>query len=287
MRSFSFSNSLPLQPFNDSTLRRPRSSDSTIQRFNDSTRSWFIALTLLCLSTFLLGFGHSQAQASAPELFFREGIEAYRASDYPKATESFTTAVRTKPSSGTLQNLGLSEWQRGHTGEAVLAWEQALWLDPFNRAAESNLRYVRRLAQLEAPDLTWYEAVSTGLPVNWWVWIACASFWVAIAAVLLPGIFRRPRTASYQALAALSLMLFLLTFLAQFGVQTRSNIGFVLQKDTLLRLTPTQESQLIARLQPGEPLRVKTLRGRYVLVHTNRATGWIEKEQLGSLCGRS
>jgi tetratricopeptide (TPR) repeat protein len=228
----------------------------------------------------LLGFA---VPAASQEALFHEGVEAFRASNFPKASEAFARAARIVPASGTLQNLGLSEWQRGHTGEAILAWEQALWLDPFNRAAQENLKYARRLAQLETPELTWYEAVSSGLPVNWWAWIAAGSFWVAIAAVLLPGIFRRPRNALYQALAALGLMLFLLTFLAHFGVQTRSNIGFVLQKDTLLRLTPTQESQLIARLQPGEPLRVKTSRGKYVLVHTNRATGWIEKEQLGSL----
>jgi hypothetical protein len=237
----------------------------------------------LWLAIFL--YGGFSVLASPSESFFREGTEAFRASNFPKASEAFGQSARRAPSSGALQNLGLAEWQRGHTGEAILAWEQALWVDPFNRAAQSNLQYARRLAQLEVPDLSWYEAVSSGLPVNWWAWIAAGSFWVALAAVLLPGIFRRPRNALYQAIAALGLMLFLLTFLAHFGVQTRSKIGFVLQKDTVLRLTPTQESQLISRLQPGEPLRLKTSRGKYVLVRTNRATGWVEKAQLGLLCG--
>ena len=225
------------------------------------------------------------AMASASEIAFREGADAYRNGGYSKAVDFFTKAAQARPSSGTLQNLGLSEWQRGHTGEAILAWEQAVWLDPFNRAAHANLKYARRLAQLEAPDLTWYEAVSSGLPVNWWAWLAAGSFWIAIAAILLPGVFRRPRTVGYQAVAALSLMLFLLTFLAHFGVHARSKVGFVLAKDTHLRLTPTHEAQVIARLQPGDPLRVKRSRGNYVLVHTGHATGWLQREQFGSLSG--
>jgi tetratricopeptide (TPR) repeat protein len=240
---------------------------------------------MLVVCLLFSGFVTAPAESS-PETLFRGGVEAYHANDFAKSSDLFSQAAGGRPSSGTLQNLGLSEWQRGHIGEAILAWEQALWLDPFNRAAQNNLKYARRLAQIEAPDLTWYEAVSSGLPVNWWIWVAAASLWAAIAATLLPGVFRRPKSAFYQAVAALGLMLFLLTLMAHFGVQTRSHMGFVVQKDTLLRLTPTQESEMIARLQPGEPLRVKSSHGKYALVRTNRAVGWVEKSQLGSLCGR-
>ncbi len=238
----------------------------------------YLVFTLLLLTRL------PQALAASPDSLFRDGVDFYHSGNYPKAVEAFSRAARLEPSSGTLQNLGLAEWQRGHAGEAILAWEQALWFNPFDRAAHSNLDYVRRLAQIETPDLTWYEAVSAALPMNWWVWIAAISFWVAIAAVLLPGIFRRRRTGFYQAIAAIGLMLFLLTIIAQLGVQTRSRIGFVLARDTLLRLTPTREAQPIARLQPGEPVRLKKNRGKYVLVRTNRAIGWVLKDEVGSLC---
>ena len=223
---------------------------------------------------------------ATPDVLFREGIEAYRAANYSQAAVQFGAATRLQPSSGALQNLGLAEWQRGHTGEAILAWEQARWLDPFNHAAEGNLKYVRRLAQLEAPDLAWYEAVSSALPMNWWVWIAAISFWIAIAAIMVPGIFRRRRTATYQAIAAVGLMIFLLTVIAQLGIQTRSRLGFVLEKDSVLRLTPTQEAQAIARLQPGEPVRLKKTRGQYMLVRSNRTVGWVKKGELGYLISK-
>ena len=173
----------------------------------------------------------------------------------PAAAEAFRQSVTLQPASGALQNLGNAEWQRHRTGAAILAWEQALWLDPFNQSARQNLRFARKTAQLEAPDLAWYEVISTWLPVSWWAWIAGVSLWLAVGMVLLPGILRRRKATWHQAIAALGLMVFLLSVPAHIGVETRSRIGFVLQKDTPLRLTPTLEAQAVTRLAAGEPAR--------------------------------
>src|SRR5437762_13298055 len=88
-----------------------------------ATAAFAIALSVSALQ---------QATAS-PQEVFQQGIEAYRGGNYLQATESFRAATRLHPSSGALQNLGLAEWQRGHTGEAILAWEQARRLDPLDR----------------------------------------------------------------------------------------------------------------------------------------------------------
>jgi hypothetical protein len=166
-------------------------------------------------------------------------------------------------------------------GPAVLAWEQALWIDPFHRAAANNLLYARKISQLEAPQLAWYEVISTWLPVHWWAWIAGISFWGAISMMLLPGILRWPKAAWHQGLAALGLMIFLLSLPAHLGVQARARIGFVMSKDTVLRLTPTAEAQVLTRLAPGEPARIVRTRGVYSLVETARAQGWVELAALG------
>ncbi|HWI59940.1 MAG TPA: hypothetical protein VNZ22_22110, partial [Bacillota bacterium] len=225
----------------------------------------------------LLLFGLTATGYGAPaEALFRTGTNAYSAGDYTLAAQTFREAALRQPASGTLQNLGNAEWERGQAGVAILAWEQALWLDPFNGSARNNLRFARKTAQLESPELTWYEVVSTWLPVNWWAWIAGLSFWLAIGMVLLPGIFRRHKATWHQALAAFGLAVFLLSLPAHFGVHTRSRLGFVLQKDTPLRLTPTRESQFVTRLGAGEPARLERARGNYLLVRTSRSVGWIE-----------
>jgi tetratricopeptide (TPR) repeat protein len=234
----------------------------------------FLLLPLLSLSAF----------ASLPDALFQTGVAAYRAADYSVAAQAFRQSVTLQPASGALQALGNAEWQQRRTGDAILAWEQALWLDPFNESARQNLRFVRKTAQLEAPELAWYEVISTWLPVGWWAWIAGSSLWLAVGMVLLPGILRRRKATWHQAIAALALMVFLLSIPALFGVQTRARIGFVLQEDTPLRLTPTLEAQSITRLAPGEPARSIRSRGRYILIRTSRTVGWVEQDQFGLTC---
>ena len=249
-------------------------------RFKVQRFKWPARLGLQSL-LFVFSLFAATALANSSDASFIAGTQAYHAGDYSRSAEAFCDSATMQPASGTLQNLGIAEWQRGHAGSAVLAWEQALWLDPFRRAAQMNLRFARRTAQLESPDLPWYEVVSTWLPVNWWAWIASLSFWLAVAAGMLPGILLRRRAGWHQAVAALGLTLFLLTVPALLGVHTRSRLGFVLQKDTPLRLTPTQDAQVVTRLAAGEPARWQHPRGDYILVRTNRGLGWVERAQFG------
>ena len=239
------------------------------------------------LGSFLV-FSFSALFASAGgttsyESLFREGANAYRAADYEAATKFLRESVLLHPASGTYQNLGLSEWQHNQTGPAVLAWEQSLWLDPFNKSAHNNLRFARKAAQIDAPELSWDEVISTWLPVNWWGWIVCLSLWLAIGAISIPIFLRRPKASWHQGVAAFGLMLFLLGLPAQLGVHKRERIGFVMEKGTALRLTPTSEAQTTSQLAAGEPVRWMRARGDFLLVRSNRATGWVQRKQLGFL----
>jgi hypothetical protein len=231
-----------------------------------------------------LGFGLWTSQAASAADLFRDGTTAFHANDFAGAIKAFRQSAALQPASGTLQDLGLAEWHRGHAGAAILSWEQSLWLEPFNGSARGNLRYARKVAQLESPDLTWYEVVSMWLPANWWAWIAGTSFWIAVAMVLLPGIFRQPKAAWHQGMAALGLTIFLLSIPAHIGVHTRSHIGFVQQKDTPLRLTPTKEAESVTRLTAGEPARLERQKGNFLLIRTSRSAGWVEREQFALVC---
>jgi len=233
---------------------------------------------LLVVSPLLArGVGSSDAQ-------FIAGAQAYKNDDFERSAVVFRQSAARHPASGTLQNLGLAEWQRGKIGPAILAWEQALWLDPFNQSARVNLRFARKAAQLEGPDLSWNEVVSAWLPINWWAWLAGMSLWLAVGMGTLPGVLRQPKAAWHQALAAFGVMVFLLSVPAHLGVHSRSRLGFVLDKDTPLRMTPTLEAQAITRLSAGEPVRRLRTRGNYVFVRTSRSSGWLARDQLSLIC---
>jgi len=228
---------------------------------------------------------HWLVASPATELF-RQGSEAYIAGGFEQSATLLREAVAARPAPGTLHNLGNAEWQCGRSGPAICSWERAQWLDPFNANTRANLRLARKAAQLDAPDLGWYEICSTWLPFNAWSWLACLSFWLAVAMVMLPGILRWRKADWHQGVAAAGFAVFLLTIPALAGVQTRSKIGVVLTKETPLRLTPTSEAQILTRLPAGESARLERERGQYVFIRTSAAAGWIERAQLGLIAAK-
>ena len=226
------------------------------------------------------------ASAATFDELFLYGRRAYAAGGYQQASEIFQEALTLSPSSGVLHNFGNAEWQCGRVGPAVLAWEQAQWLDPYSANTRANLRFARKNMQIDAPEFSWYEVCSKWLPVNAWAWLAGVSLWIAIAMVMLPGIFRWRKADWHQALAAAGFAVFLLTLPAMFGVNSRSKLGVILNSHTPLRLTPTQEAQVLTKLPAGDLVRVERERPKYIYVRAgNAAAGWVERAQFGRICG--
>jgi hypothetical protein len=120
--------------------------------------------------------------------------------------------------------------------------------------------------------------------VNAWAWLAGASFWFAVAAAMLPTVFRWRRRGWQQACAALGLATFLMCIPAMIGVNSRARIGFVLEASTPIRLTPTRDAQTVTTLNAGEPARIERTRGNYFLIHTTFGRGWVERTQFGRVC---
>lgn len=219
--------------------------------------------------------------AGEAESRFTSGLDNYQAGKFSEAAADFEKAARIQPSAGAWVNLGLTEWQRGHAGTAILAWERARWIDPFNAAARQNLKLARTVAQVDEPAWKWFERTSIWLPPNAWVWLAGASLWLTAGALTLPGLFRRPRSGWQQWLAALGFGIFLLCLSANLGVISRTNLGFVVKKGAPLLLVPAKTSETITTLPAGEPVRSLKVRGSYHFVKTTSGSGWIEEKDLG------
>lgn len=223
------------------------------------------------------------AAAAANDLF-TQGVGLSRAGQFPEAAAAFEKLALAQPAAGTLVNLGIAEWQRGHAGAAMLAWEQARWIDPFDPRAGTNLKFAREVAQVDGPQLKWFETASTWLPPDAWVWLAGASLWLAVGALVLPGVFRRRKTGWQQWLAALAFGFFLFSMTANLGVVSRTQIGFVFKKNVPLLLTPTRESEVLATLPAGEPARRLKVRGNYIFIRTTGGSGWIAQDEFRLVC---
>jgi hypothetical protein len=111
--------------------------------------------------------------------------------------------------------------------------------------------------------------------------VAGVSLWLAIGALIVPGILRWRKTGWHQGLASITIGIFLFSLIANYGVVSRTDIGFVLHSNALLRLTPTGESEIISSLTPGEPARCLRTHGQYYLVRTELGVGWIDRGHFG------
>ena len=215
---------------------------------------------------------------------FADGVEAYQTGQFAEAAKVFRASALERPAAGTLVNLGMTEWRRGRTGDAVRAWEQALWVNSLDQRARDNLEFARELSGLDAPQLTWYETASTWLPTNSWAWIAGAGLWLALGMVTLPTVLRWRKAGWHQPMAAVGLVIFLLSLPAHVGVVTRAQIGIVLDRKTPLRLTPTEDADSLVTLAAGEPARQLRVQGDYAFILTQGGTGWIERDKFGLIC---
>ncbi|HEV2691639.1 MAG TPA: hypothetical protein VG347_01960 [Verrucomicrobiae bacterium] len=236
---------------------------------------WWTAVLVLALACLLV-----KARA-ADDASFTRGVESARAGQLSEAGHVFEKSVQARPSAGGFVNLGITEWQRGHAGAAILAWERATWLDPHDARAVQNLKFARAAVQVDEPELRWFETASTWLPANLWLWLAGMSLWLALGALVLPSVFRRRKSGWQQSLAALGLCAFIFSVTANVGVVSRTDIGFVLKKNVPLRLTPTSGSEVTSILSAGEPVRRLKTRGNYFFIRTSVAAGWIEQGQIG------
>lgn len=217
--------------------------------------------------------------------FFEQGVSATKAGDSRQAFEMFQESSALQPASGVLHDLGNAAWRIGKPGPAVLAWEQALWLDPRNENARISLRYARHSGDLEEPDLRWFEVCSSWLPADWWPWIAVGSFWSCVCLLVLPTVFRRHRRDGFQAAAAASAAVFLLCLPALAGLNSRAKLGFILPQEAPLRVTPTAEAQILTFLPSGEPARLERTHDDYSLIRTRYSEGWVKGEELGLIGG--
>lgn len=236
-----------------------------------------------CLFLVFAGLALTVSAAEKSD-WFAQGVAAGQSGRLVAASQAFEKSIRQHPSAGALLNLGIVQWQRGQPGPAIQSWEQARWLDWSNRRADQNLRFARQVLGVDAPQLDWYETASTWLPVNAWVWMAGISLWLAVGLVILPGVLRRPKAGWQHGLAALALGVFLCSLAANIGVVTRTRIGFLLPKNTPLRLTPTTAAETMAVLSAGEPARRLRTHGNFIYIRTAEGSGWVEKDQFGPIC---
>ena len=213
---------------------------------------------------------------------FESACVAYETRDFAGAARLFADEIKHAPSAEAWRNWGNAEWQIEHHGAAVLAWERALWINPYDADALISLRYTRQSMSLTELPLRWWETFSTRLPADTWAWLATGSFWLAVALAFVgPVLLGSRRSAWTQTLAAVAFGVLLVTITGAAGIHTRGALGVIVSSATPLRQTPTQHAQILTKLAAGEVARCGDAWGNYLFVRSSGGEfGWIENRQI-------
>lgn len=237
----------------------------------------------LCAALIFCSFAFTEARAngSHPSI---EGYARYNEGDFAGAVESYQALAKKSVSPGLLHNLGNAQFQQGKLGPAILAWEQARSLDPWLRNATANLHFARNHAGLDEPAYSWAEKYSAFLSPDTWTWIVALGFWSAAGLLTLPALLRRKRTSLTQGGAVVAIGIVLLALPALLGLATRSQCGIIQTADTVLRLTPTQEGELLTKLAEGELARSEQTHGEYLYIRASGdRAGWVRRTEFAKI----
>lgn len=116
---------------------------------------------------------------------------AYTADNYAEAAKLYLQAIDSLgPSAKLYYNLGNSYYRLGESGNAILAYERSLRLDPTDADARENLEFVNsRITDRPGERGTFIgnalDSASAAMQSDAWAWIAFGAFVLTLAGVLV------------------------------------------------------------------------------------------------------
>jgi tetratricopeptide (TPR) repeat protein len=212
---------------------------------------------------------------------------AYAKGDYATAVEQWSEEARVEGvSAGLLSALGNAEWRLGRKGRAMVCWERALLLDPFDPVALAGIRHARNAGGAERPAMTWSEDYASCLTADAWLLLATAAFWTALLCVLVPRLRRRSASEWNHRTRVISLTLLALCVPGLWGSRSLSARAVVRKADVSLRLTPTQFGEPLNGLAEGDVLRTdRPLNGHVRVITADGKTGWVRAGEIEPVRG--
>jgi len=244
----------------------------------NNINSYCKLLVTTCLIFLLAGM-----TLAAEQNTFERGNQAYTAGDFSTAVQQYlTTAEIHGVSASLLYNLANSYAAMGETGEAILAYEQALRLDHGNGDIRSSLASLRKNKGLYNEDQPFWHRLPNTLGADQWMLIAGISVLLFSCCLLFIALTKKDtgqRIARYTATGTLITALLTLP-LAVYGYQSWNDA--VVLTETRLQISPFKDAASTGAIMEGRVVRPVKEHNEYVLVTDNSGRkGWLRQDDLG------
>ena len=218
---------------------------------------------------------------------FAEAVAAYDSGDFTEAAEFFRSRIiKDSPDPALLYNLATCLCNEGDLAAALVCFERAHLLAPYDTAITENLNFVRRrlfLAEVNKIDgpTEMLLAATYSLRPDEWLLLALSAW--AVAGIFLA--FRRKLSLNKRIVFIGScLIIFILALSAsifeQMGAYSNA-IAVVTSKNAELRSLPSLKSgSKLVRLRMGTVVKVIESRFDWVRIKSDNTKGWIQKSRM-------
>ena len=225
----------------------------------------------------------------AAEPAFEQGIEAYQNGQYKEAKAQFTAAPDAGETAAARHNLGLAHFQLGAPAEAVWQIERAQLLAPFNADYRFKLGAIRQELGLFAGAPSWASLASQALSTRNWIILASISFWLLLAACILPRIGGTKPGLWTKSLRVITILILILALPALWLNQRLLQSGTILTDESVsLHAAPASAAPESGTARPGERARILDQYNNFYEIETaGQATGWISKDHFRALTDRT
>lgn len=234
-----------------------------------------LALVALCIP--------HPARAGGPANFDLAN-HRYETGDFAGARSAYQALVDSGNYSANLfYNLGNADYRLGKKGDAFVAYERALALNPSHPEARANLNLLRDETGARPATLSWFERVFSwpdDSTQSRTAWLAAVAFWVLCLSLSPLLLKRQPALLT----ASLSVLTLGWCAVALALASCRGEIWIVKETQVPARVAPADGSKLAATLPMGSHVRLLLERGPWLYVmlpgQDQDARGWIARSAL-------
>lgn len=250
-------------------------------------------LSLALFTVFIVACSQADEKKSDPNQLFYTANHYYESRDYKKALEAYLAILGAgSESGGVYYNIGNSYLKIGDLGRAILYYEKAKRLIPYDSDLKANLSYARSLVE-NSPDRQPKNFALNALgnifeSYSLRAIIFSASILYLILILQIGICIARPFLAKkFRVILLLSAALFIvnLTVLADRYFEERIlRRGVVVQKEVECKYEPIEESTTYYKLREGGGVLIlKTRNGWRHIRRPDGKISWVRKEAVDEI----
>jgi hypothetical protein len=241
------------------------------------------------LTVFLICAGRLLAVQAGVDSLWTDAQDAYLKNDFGGAALRFEEYLANAPGSfQAMYNLGNCYLQDGNTGKAILWYERAGKIRPFDPDLRHNLSIAKERRKDPVVEIReffavrWIKAVSGLLPVKWWGVLSVGLFWIL---VFVCGWAVRKSAWRSKRWIIVAISVAWVCVLA-FAMLRRSDLmddtaAVVLRDEVEVTIAPDPGSKLVAKINAGEKVLIlDSLTQYYKIRLANFEQGWLNKQSV-------